>query len=208
MSVVIVGAAGHGREVLDVVDACGLDFAGFVDDGQPDLGLLERRGVDLLGGLDRLKGHDGSVLLGLGDSSTRRRVGWSLDDAVAWAEALVHPLGSTGSLVRLGAGTVVAAGARLTTGIAVGRHGYVGPNATIGHDCVLEDYVTVLPGATVSGNVHLGAGVSVGTGANIRQGVSVGEGATVGAGAVVLDDVPPGRRGGGPGSASALTAPG
>ena len=94
--------------------------------------------------------------------------------------------------MRLGAGTVVAAGARLTTGIAVGRHGYVGPNATIGHDCVLEDYVTVLPGATVSGNVHLGAGVSVGTGANIRQGVSVGEGATVGAGAVVLTDVPPG----------------
>ena len=47
MSVVIVGAAGHGREVLDVVDACGLDFAGFVDDGQPDLGLLGRRGVDL-----------------------------------------------------------------------------------------------------------------------------------------------------------------
>ena len=192
VSVVIVGAAGHGREVLDVVEACGLDFAGFVDDGQPDLAVLRRRGVDLLGGLDWLERHDGAVVLGLGDSSTRRRVGGSLDGRGRWAEALVHPLASIGSVVQLGGGTVVAAGARLTTGIAVGRHGYVGPNATIGHDCVLDDYVTVLPGATVSGDVRLGAGASVGTGANLRQGVSVGEGATVGAGAVVLEDVPAG----------------
>jgi sugar O-acyltransferase (sialic acid O-acetyltransferase NeuD family) len=189
MSLVIVGAAGHGREVLDVVEAVGLDFAGFVDEGQPDLAVLARRGALLLGGVDRLEGHDGPVVLGLGDSSTRRRVGESLDGEVIWAAALVHPLASLGSVVTLGVGTVVAAGARLTTGIAVGRHGYVGPNATIGHDSVLEAYVTVLPGATVSGNVHLGTGVSVGTGANLRQGVTVGAGSVVGAGAVVLDDV-------------------
>jgi sugar O-acyltransferase (sialic acid O-acetyltransferase NeuD family) len=189
VSVVIVGAAGHGREVLDVVEACGLDFVGFVDDGHPDLAVLARRGAVLLGGVDRLEGHDGPVLLGLGDSATRKGVGESLEGKVIWAEALVHPLASTGSVVQLGVGTVVTAGARLTTAIAVGRHGYVGPNATIGHDTVLEDYVTVLPGATVSGNVRLGAGVSVGTGANLRQGVTVGEGAVVGAGAVVVDDV-------------------
>jgi len=192
MSVVIVGAAGHGREVLDVVEGCGLVFGGFVDDGHPDLAGLERRGAALLGGMDRLEGHDGPVLLGLGDSSTRRRLGESLDGTVIWLEALVHPQASIGSVVTLGAGTVVTAGARLTTGIAVGPHGYVGPNATIGHDTVLEAYVTVLPGATVSGNVHLGAGVSVGTGANLRQGVNVGAGSVVGAGAVVLDDVAPG----------------
>jgi sugar O-acyltransferase (sialic acid O-acetyltransferase NeuD family) len=189
MSLVIVGAAGHGREVLDVIEACGLDFVGFVDDGQPDLAVLARRGAVLLGAVDRLECHDGPVLLGLGDSSTRQGVGESLEGKVIWAEALVHPLASTGSVVQLGAGTVVTAGARLTTGIAVGCHGYVGPNATVGHDAVLEDYVTVLPGATVSGNVHLGNGVSVGTGANLRQGVTVGDGAVVGAGAVVLEDV-------------------
>ena len=117
----------------------------------------------------------------------------------------MHPLASTGSLVELGDGTVVAAGARLTTGISVGRHGYLGPNASVGHDAYLEDYVTVLPGATISGHVHLGVGTSVGTGANIRQGVIIGEGATVGAGAVVLEDVPEGTvRGRGAGSAPSL----
>jgi len=188
---VILGAGGHGREVLDVVEACGLGFAGFVDDGSPALGPLTRRGARLLEGRHELEGPEVRVLLGLGDSGTRRRVGEALA-GVRWAEAVVHPLASTGGDVDLGIGTVLTAGARLTTHITVGRHGYVGPNATIGHDATLADYVTVLPGATVSGDVHLGVGASVGTGASIRQGVRVGEGAVVGAGAVVLTDVEPG----------------
>ena len=128
-------------------------------------------------------------MLGLGDSATRRRVGGALDDTVDWADALVHPLASIGSVVQLGVGTVVTAGARLTTGIVVGRHGYVGPNATIGHDAVLEDYVTVLPGATVSGNVHPGCGSVRRDGGQRPPGIRVGEGAVIGAGAVVLTDV-------------------
>lgn len=188
MTIVIVGAAGHGREVLDVVEASGLPFGGFVDDGAPDLEPLERRAAALLGGLEVLDGLAASVLLGLGDSRVRQRVGDSLT-GVRWATAIVHPLASTGRDVGLGEGTVLAAGARLTTHIVVGRHGYVGPNATIGHDAVLGDYVTVLPGATVSGNVVVEVGATIGTGANVRQGVRIGAGAIVGAGAVVVGDV-------------------
>lgn len=190
MSIVIVGAAGHGREVLDVLEACGEPFAGFVDDGQPDRGPLERRGLELLGGLDVLAGHEGAVVLGVGDGLARQRLAGALD--VRWTAPLLHPLASLGSDVELAEGTVVAAGARLTTHISVGAHAYVGPNATIGHDAVLGAFVTVLPGATVSGAVHLAPGVTVGTGANVRQGVTVGEGAVVGAGAVVVADVAPG----------------
>lgn len=191
MSVLIVGASGHGREVLDVVVACGLDVAGFADDGRPDPLPLQRLGVAVLGGLDVVATHTGSVVLGIGDGATRRRVAGALG-VVRWVGPLVHPVASLGRDVELGDGTVVAAGARLTTHIAVGPHGYIGPNATIGHDTTLGTGVTVLPGATVSGSVTLGDGVLIGTGANLRQGVSVGEEAVVGAGAVVLHDVPPG----------------
>jgi sugar O-acyltransferase (sialic acid O-acetyltransferase NeuD family) len=191
MTVVIMGAAGHGREVLDVVEACGLVFGGFVDDGSPDLDLLARRGAAFLGGRDRIE-PGMLVLLGLGDSATREHVAAALGDVATWHPAVVHPLASLGSDVELGVGTVVTAGARLTTHIAVGEHGYVGPNATIGHDSVLGDCVTVLPGATVSGNVRIETGASIGTGANVRQDLTVGAGAVIGAGAVVVRDVAPG----------------
>ena len=133
----------------------------------------------------------GHEVLGIGDSSLRERVAAKIGP-VRWSAPMVHPLASLGRDVQLGDGSVVAAGARLTTHIVVGEHCYVGPNATIGHDAVLGAFVTVLPGATVSGGVTLDAGVLIGTGANLLQGVHVGRGAVVGAGAVVVRDVAPG----------------
>ena len=86
--------------------------------------------------MDALAVHEGPVVLGIGDSAARRRVGGALG-AVAWLEAVVHPRRPSAATSSSAEGTVVAAGARLTTHIAVGPHGYVGPNATIGHDTTL-----------------------------------------------------------------------
>jgi acetyltransferase-like isoleucine patch superfamily enzyme len=55
---------------------------------------------------------------------------------------------------------------------------------------VVGDYVTLSPGAHVSGNVRLGDDVTLGVGAVVRQGVSIGARTLVGAGAVVVDDLP------------------
>jgi sugar O-acyltransferase (sialic acid O-acetyltransferase NeuD family) len=192
VSVVVVGASGHGREVADVAIALRWDLAGFVDDGAPDRVPLDRRGAVLLGRVEDLAALAHEVLLGVGDGRVRIRIDGRLQAAGLTSPVAVHPMASHGSDVHLGDGTVVAAGARLTTHIAVGRHGYIGPNATIGHDCALADGVTVLPGATVSGDVRIGHGSTVGTGANVRQGITIGDGAVVGAGAVVVRDVPDG----------------
>lgn len=189
VSIVVVGAGGHGREVADVALAAGLELVGFLDDGDPDVALLERRGAVLLGGVELVAELDHQVLLGIGDGAARARLDERLVALGLASPVVVHPQASTGTDVELGPGTVLAAGARVTTHVVVGRHGYVGPNATLGHDTVLGDCVTVLPGATVSGSVTLGAGASIGTGANVLQGLTVGAAAMVGAGSVVTRDV-------------------
>jgi sugar O-acyltransferase (sialic acid O-acetyltransferase NeuD family) len=193
---VIVGAGGHGREVLDVVVACILDgapyeFLGFLDDGEPDVGLLAALGVELLGTVDDLSRLGPvAVLLGLGVPVVRRELAQRLGRAPLEPPALVHPLASVGSRCTLGPGTIVAAGARLTTNITTGAHCYVGPNATVGHDCVLRRYATIYPGAAVSGNVRIGEAATVGAGASVRQGLTLGEACIVGLGAAVVRSVP------------------
>ena len=57
---------------------------------------------------------------------------------------------------------------------------------------MIEDFVSVYPSASISGNVLLEEGVTIGTGARILQGITVGKGSFVGAGAVVTKDVAPG----------------
>jgi sugar O-acyltransferase (sialic acid O-acetyltransferase NeuD family) len=191
---VIVGAGGHGREVLDVVEAVGgYEVLGFVDDGDPDEPLLVDRGQRLLGGTAAVAElGEVAYVVGIGDPRIRMKVVGAIGTTgpAKPAPALVHPLASTGTRCSFGPGTVVAAGARLTTNITVGQHCYIGPNATIGHDAVLHDGATLYPGAVVSGNVTIGRAATVGAGASVKQGVHIGTVAFVALGAGVVRDVP------------------
>jgi sugar O-acyltransferase (sialic acid O-acetyltransferase NeuD family) len=192
--VVIVGAGGFGREVHDVLLASGRggEFAGFVDDGDPDLGLLAARGAPYLGPIATIEGRAVAALIGIGDPRTRARVDEWLTSHALLDTSAIHPAATFGEDNRFEPGLVVCAHVSITTNIALGRHVHVNLNATIGHDCRIGDYVTINPGANISGNVTIGDRVMVGTGAAIIQDIRIGAGTTVGAGAVVTRDLPPG----------------
>lgn len=192
MDLIIAGAGGFGREIVDVVDSVEGDvLVGFVDDGQPDSELLERMGVALLGPSSELARRRAHYLIGVGSPSTRRTIDERLLEHGAVARpALVHKTAAIGRLVELGDGTVVCAQAVLTSNIRVGRHVHVNLGTTIGHDCVIGDYVTLAPGVHISGNVVIHDGVEFGSGSVVIPGVEIGEGSIIGAGAVVTKNIP------------------
>ena len=66
----------------------------------------------------------------------------------------------------------------------------INSNATIEHDCVIEDYCHVAPGAVLAGDVFVGPSSSIGAGSTVKQGVKIGRNVTIGAGSVVLNDIP------------------
>jgi carbonic anhydrase/acetyltransferase-like protein (isoleucine patch superfamily) len=83
-------------------------------------------------------------------------------------------------------------GAEVSEEADYGVHVHIGHNAVVSHGCYLGDFVTVCPGAILSGDVQVGEGALIGAGATvIHGGITIGEDAVVGAGAVVLEDVPP-----------------
>jgi sugar O-acyltransferase (sialic acid O-acetyltransferase NeuD family) len=131
-------------------------------------------------------------VIGIGSAEARKTLASQLDAAGGHAVTLFHPFATMGADTTMGEGCVIAAGVRLTTNIRIGSHVDLHVNSTIGHDSVLDDFVSVFPGATISGDVHLGEGVTIGTGANVLPGISIGRYALVGAGAVVTRDVPDG----------------
>jgi len=91
----------------------------------------------------------------------------------------------------LGKGTVVCAGVSSTVNVKVGNYVNVNLSCTLGHDCVIEDYVNLSPSVNVSGHVYIESGADVGTGAVLLPGVRIGRNAIVGAGSVVTKDVEP-----------------
>lgn len=194
----IIGAGGFGREVVDVVDAINadtgpqIDLLGFAADGHPDPAMLQAWDMPYLGAPDAIAGldEDSEYVIAIGDPLTRSQVSEKV--AGRACRPLVHPSSTSGRHVEIGRGTVICSHVSITSDIRIGDHVHVNLNSTIGHDAVLEDYVTVSPLCAISGNVTLERGVFLGTGVTINPGVTIGAGAVVGSGSVVVKEVPPG----------------
>ncbi len=189
---VIVGTGGQAREAHAIVEALGHSWTvlGFLDDAA----AIGTRVHDLpvLGGVDWLRDQPGmAVCVGVGLTWSRKALvdRASRFDGMTFP-TLIHPTASVGPRVELGQGTLVCPGAVLTTDIGVGEHVLLNFGCTVGHDTVIEGFVTVAPGAHISGAVHIGEGADVGTGASVVQGRSVGAWSLTGAGAAVIEDVP------------------
>ena len=194
---VIVGAGGHGRETLDIVEAINAagsaqwNFLGFVDDGEVREDRLARREAEVVAPED-LDPGEVAYVIGIGDPGTRQSVAERMTLAGFVPTTLVHPRASVGSDVRMAEGVVLAAGARVTTNVTLGHHSQLNLGAVVSHDCEVGAFVTFSPGVLVNGECRIGDGAFFGTGAIITPGLRIGAGAKVGAGAVVLRDVPDG----------------
>lgn len=192
---VILGAGGHGRELLDIVEAINAnnpryEFLGFLDDTGGNDALLTRRNTTVIGPISDLERIDAVYAIGMGASEARRRFDQLATSWGRQAAVLIHPEATLGSDLTTSPGCVIAAGARVTTHTSLGRHTHLNINATVSHDCSLGDYVTLSPGSHVSGWTVLEHGVTLGTGAITKDRINIGEGSIVGAGAVVVADVP------------------
>lgn len=195
---VIIGAGGIGREVVDVVRAINsvrpqFDLLGVVDDAPSDanLGRLDALGVPYLGPSVKLGRLECQVAIGVGAPSSRQRLWGVLDQLGIESPELIHPSARIGSQFRSSPGLVVCDGVSVGTNVGLGHHVHLNPHSIVGHDTTLGDCVSLNPNATVSGDCSVQSGGLVGAGAVVIEGVTVGEATTVGAGACVVRDVPP-----------------
>lgn len=188
----IIGSGGFGREVAWLVERINQEsptweLVGFIDDNQSTWGT-SCNGYQVVGGTDVLNDiqHDVWVVCAVGAAKTRKKIAEKIThlEHVNFA-TLVDPSVILSNSVKIGEGSIVCAGSILTVNIDVRRHVIINLDCTLGHDDVIEDFVTIYPSVNVSGNVHVGTGTELGTGSKIIQEVNISRDVIVGAGAVV-----------------------
>lgn len=191
---ILVAASGLAREVLALVRAHGgYEVVGFLDDDVARHGTT-LDGVPVLGGLDAVTEHpEAELLVCAGKGASREQIVDRLDELGVFPiryTTVVHPTVDVPSGCEVGVGSIVLAGVALTAAVTVGSHVVVMPNATLTHDCVLQDFSTVCAGVTLGGSVVVGRAAYLGMNASVRENVRVGQGATLGMGAALLQDQP------------------
>ncbi len=185
---IVVGAGGHARVVIDAVEKQGrYEIAGVLDDAAsaPGTAVL---GYPVLGGREMLgrAGLPERAIVAIGMPAARGAWIAHLADKGFELPAIVHPHASVGRGVEIGWGSVVFAGAVVNSGTRIGRGVIVNTGASVDHDCELGDLVHVAPGAHLAGGVRVGERAHIGIGACVIQGLEIGADAVIGAGAAVL----------------------
>jgi sugar O-acyltransferase (sialic acid O-acetyltransferase NeuD family) len=91
--------------------------------------------------------------------------------------------------VKIGKGSIICAGAILTTNVTVGEFSQINLNSTVGHDTVLGDYFTCAPGVNISGHCCIGRDVYIGTNASIKENVKICDSVIVGMNSGVVKNI-------------------
>lgn len=179
---ILFGASGHSKVVLDILISKDIDVSAIVDDN-PKTAEIFGVHVRNTSNLDLRQ----SAIISIGNNSTRKII--SEKYSLHYISA-VHPKAVVSQFSSLGIGSVVMANATINPAVAVGKHCIINTGAVIEHDCLLEDFVHISPNASLAGNVYVGEGSHVGIGASVIQGVKIGKWAVIGAGAVIIKNVP------------------
>ncbi len=193
MNVVIVGAGGHGRVVLDILRESGEHVPkGFID-ADASLARTEVAGLPVLGTvnlLEKLARQDiRGAVVAIGDNRIRVRYAELVRQSGLELVNAVHPRAVISGSARVGGNTVIAAGAVVGTEAVIGESVIVNTSAVVDHECRVGSGVHLCPGVLLAGRVVVEEGAFVGMGAKVLPCLRVGAGSVVGAGAVVLGDV-------------------
>ena len=193
---VLWGASGHGKVVLDVARAMGVfeEFT-FIDDAF-DACSREFCGCPVFQASRYLESSAGNYtrqfVVSIGANEKRAKCFQRVLERGLPPATLVHRSAVISNLARIEDGTVVMARVVINAGAQIGRNCILNTAAVVEHDCRVGDHVHLSPGVILGGGVTVGTFAHVGIGAIALPGVEIGSHAIVGAGAVLLHSVPSG----------------
>jgi sugar O-acyltransferase (sialic acid O-acetyltransferase NeuD family) len=198
-SILLLGAGGHARACIDVLELLGHFRIGGL------LGLPPQVGSTVLGypvlGTDAdlpvLAREHAQALIAVGQIKTpepRMRL-FELAQSYAYAlPTIVSPRAYVSRHAALAAGTIVMHGAVVNSGAVVGRNCILNSLSLVEHDAVIADHCHLATGAAINSGVHIGAGSFIGSQSCVRQGIRIGERCVIGMGQRVVRDCAPGTR--------------
>ncbi|MEY4529909.1 MAG: hypothetical protein RLZZ156_630 [Deinococcota bacterium] len=151
MKLVVIGAGGHAKVVVDTAQLAGWEVVGFADDN-PNAALFSLPHLGKPSGLELPK--DVQVIIAIGSNLVRQKLDSELSKRFTWAK-IIHPKAVVSNHSTLGQGTVVFAGAVIQADTVIGQHCIINSSASVDHDCKIADYCHIAPNGTLAGGVTL-----------------------------------------------------
>jgi sugar O-acyltransferase (sialic acid O-acetyltransferase NeuD family) len=198
-TLLLVGAGGHARACIDVIEAEGRFRVGGL------VGLAHQVGEVILGypvlgtddDLALLKRAHRYALVAVGQIITpdpRIRLFNRLGECGYQVPSIVSPRAHVSRHAAVAAGTIVMHGALVNAGATIGENCILNSLSLVEHDSAVGNHCHIATAAAVNSGVQIADGTFVGSNACIRQGIRIGERCVIGMGQRVLRDCAAGSR--------------
>ena len=187
MKLALYGYGGHAREVASQI---GQEITFFVDDEYVN---------QMTQPISLFDPNEYLMMVAVGDPRDRYDMVQKLPKETKFF-TFIHPTALIlDNNIEIGIGSFIGANSILTTNIKIGKHALLNRGNQIGHDTIIGDYFSAMPGAIVSGNVTIYDMVYLGTNSSIKEKTSIHSLTTIGLNSGVIKDIEePGVYGGTP----------
>ena len=190
-SIVIFGAGGHAKVVVDVIECqAKYKISAVYDSDINKTILLDYPIYHEISRIKDLRVNKGIVAIG--NNHIRKLLVKEIVDCIPDFQFItaIHPSVTLARGVHIDAGTVVMPGVCINTDTIIGKHCIINTGVYLDHENILSDYVNISPGSVTGGNVVVRDLAFVGLGSKIIQKVFIGSNSFIGAGSLVIRDIP------------------
>ena len=198
--IVLIGAGGHLKSVLDTIIRSNEYNQVVITDPQmiPGTEILGCKVVGTDDELERLKREGFNfAFISIGsikDTSLRRQLAEKLKRVGFKSPIIIDPSAIIAESAKIGEGTFIGKGVIINTDAKVGSYSIINSGSIIEHECCVGDFTHVAVGSTLCGGVTIEDDSLVGSGSVIIQGVRIGKHSIVGANSTVLTNVEDGMK--------------
>lgn len=171
--VIIVGAGGHGRVVIDTaLSNLNLEVIGFLDDGDIEdiLGVLKLGEISDIEKFKEFKFH-----IAIGNNNLRKKLSKKI--GIENLITIIHPTAYICRDVEIGKGCFIGANTVVNSKNRLENSVIVNTGSIVEHDCILESYS------------HLSYGVLLGSGVTAKEEVYIEMGEVIKRGITVERDI-------------------
>lgn len=189
---IIAGAGGHAREILDLLEEKAGEDIFLFDDLSISL-PNNINGYMIICSLEEAKKKlqsDPRFIIGTGNPAVRQKM---YDLFTKWGGQPFTFIAGTAMVSEqqtdVGEGSNIMHAAFVSNNVQIGKGSLINTRAHLHHDVTTGEFCEIGPAALLLGKVKLGNAVFIGAGAIVLPGITVNDGAVIGAGAVVTKDI-------------------
>lgn len=185
--IILIGAGGYSKSVIDSISLFNNDIVGFIDDNKKGIHL----GYEILGNKieDLSNPKEYEYFICIGDNNKRKK--W-FDIINKNNLKLINVIDSTAiisSNVEIGIGCFVGKMAIINSDVKIGDNCIINTKALIEHGCRIKNHVNISTNSVLNGDVIVENGAFIGSCSVVNGQLVVGEKSLVGSGTVTIRDV-------------------